>query len=331
MIALTSAGNPLRQALWPLGLLYGSVAAVRNWTFAAGLRAVHKLPVPVLSVGNLTVGGTGKTPTTAWLCELARSRGRRPGVLARGYGRAPGAELNDEGLMLQRRLPWLLQEQDPDRVAAGRRLVERGADFVVLDDGLQHRRLHRDRDLVCLDAALPFGNGHCLPAGDLREFRGGLRRAGLVLLTRAGGLPADALVARIRRVHQLAGAALPVYATEHAPSGLRRQPDGAELPLSALAGQRVVLLSAIAKPDSFRTTVAELGAEITAEFRHRDHHRFTAAELEQARRAAAAADAWLLTTEKDDARLGAVEFVRHVLQVSLRFLEAPPSPAEVLL
>jgi tetraacyldisaccharide 4'-kinase len=98
-----------------------------------------------------------------------------------------------------------------------------------------------------------------------------------------------------------------------------------------LVGQRVVLLSAIAKPDSFRTTVAALGAEITAEFRHRDHHRFTVAELEQARRAAAAADAWLVTTEKDEARLGEVELVRHVLQVSLRFLETPPSPAEVLL
>jgi tetraacyldisaccharide 4'-kinase len=329
--ALTSAGNPLRQALWPLGLLYGGVAAVRNWTFTAGLRAVHRLPVPVLSVGNLTVGGTGKTPTTAWLCELARARGRRPGVLARGYGRAPGAALNDEGMMLQRRLPWLLQEQDPDRVQGGQRLCAKGADFVVLDDGLQHRRLHRDRDLVCLDATLPFGNGHCLPAGDLREFRGGLRRAGIVLLTRAGGLPTEALLARVRKVHELAGAAVPVYATEHAPCGLRRQPDGAELPLTALAGQRVVLLSAIARPESFRATVAELGAEVVGDLRHRDHHRFRAAELEQAQRTAAAAGAWLVTTEKDDARLGGIGLVRHVLQVALRFLDAPPSPAEVLL
>ena len=330
-MAEASSGNPLRQALWPLGLLYGAVAAVRNWTFTAGLRQVHRLPVPVISVGNLTVGGTGKTPTVAWLCELARAHGRRPGVLARGYGRAPGARLNDEGMMLQRRLPWLLQEQDPDRAAGGRRLCEQGADFVVLDDGMQHRRLHRDRDLVCLDAALPFGNGHCLPAGDLREFRGGLARAGIVLLTRAGALAPDALVARIRRVHELAGAPVPVHATEHAPCALRRQPDGAELPLSALTGQRVVLLSAIAKPDSFRGTMAALGAEIAAEFRHRDHHRFTAAELEQARRAADAAGAWLVTTEKDDARLGASDLVRHVLQVALRFLDAPPLPAEVLL
>ena len=128
------------------------------------------------------------TPTlSAPCCVLARA----PGVLARGYGRAPGAALNDEGLLLQRRLPWLLQEQDPDRVAAGKKLVDRGADFVVLDDGFQHRRLHRDLDVVCLDARLPFSNGHCLPAGDLREFRSGLRRADVLLLTRADAISRD--------------------------------------------------------------------------------------------------------------------------------------------
>jgi tetraacyldisaccharide 4'-kinase len=177
--------HPLRQALWPLGLAWGAVAGVRNWLFDARLRKVHRLPVPVVSIGNLTVGGTGKTPAVAWLCALAKAHGKRPGVLARGYGRAPGARLNDEGELLQRRMPWLLQEQDPDRVAAGARLVGKGADFVVLDDGFQHRRLHRDLDVVCVDATLPFGNGLCLPAGDLREFRSGLRRAGMVLLTRA--------------------------------------------------------------------------------------------------------------------------------------------------
>jgi tetraacyldisaccharide 4'-kinase len=214
--------QPLRASLWPLGLLYGTVAALRNWTFEAGLRRVHRLPVPVVSVGNLTVGGTGKTPTVAWLCALAKARGRTPGVLARGYGRVPGQVLNDEGTMLQRRLPWLLQQQDPDRVAAGARLVAQGADWVVLDDGMQHRRLHRDLDVVCVDATLPFGNGLCLPAGDLREFRGGLRRAGVVLLTRAGSLSPEQRRARIDRIRQLARADVPVHACEHAPAALVR-------------------------------------------------------------------------------------------------------------
>jgi tetraacyldisaccharide 4'-kinase len=324
-----SGSHPLRQALWPLGLAYGAVTALRNWTFAARLRTVHRLPVPVVSIGNLTVGGTGKTPTTAWLCALARGRGKRPGVLARGYGRAPGAKLNDEGAMLAAELPWLLQEQDPDRVAAGQRLCAAGADFVVLDDGFQHRRLHRDLDIVCLDATLPFGNGNCLPAGDLREFRSGLRRAGLLLLTRAGKLDDGQLLQRQQRLRELCGRAVPIHATEHAPRDLLRQPDGAVLPTSLLAGQRVVLLSAIARPDAFAATATELGAEVVATFAHRDHHRFTAPELERAAAAATAAGAWLLTTAKDDARIAAPSPPRYVLRIGLRFLGPAPLPAEV--
>ena len=324
------AVSPLRTSLWPLGLLYGAVAAVRNWTFDARLRRVHRLPATVVSVGNLTVGGTGKTPTVAWLCSLARRCGRVPGVLARGYGRAPGDVLNDEGTMLQRRLPWLLQQQDPDRVAAGARLLQQGVDYVVLDDGMQHRRLHRDLDVVCLDATLPFGNGQCLPAGDLREFRSGLRRAGVVLLTRAEALAPEQLRTRTARLRELAGAALPVHACTHAPTTLVT-PDGALLPPDALRGARVVLLSAIARPATFRALVEQLGAEVVRELRHRDHHRFTPAEIEAAAAAARAASAWIVTTEKDDARLLRFSLPRHVLRVDLRFLDGEPSPRELLL
>ena len=324
--------NPLRQALWPLATLYGGVAAARNALFALGWKKVHRLDVPVVSIGNLTVGGTGKTPTVAWLCQLAKDRGRTPGVLARGYGRAPGAALNDEGLLLQRRLPWLLQEQDPDRVAAGKKLVDRGADFVVLDDGFQHRRLHRDLDVVCLDARLPFSNGHCLPAGDLREFRSGLRRADVLLLTRADAISRDQLAARVQRLRQISGKkSLPVHACVHAASDLVEQPGGATAPLEALRGARVVLLSAIAKPASFRATVEALGAEVVQEFVHRDHHRFTRAEVDAAVAAARAADARLVTTEKDDARLDGFDALRSVLRVDLGFVDAPPAPAELLL
>ena len=328
---MADGSQPLRAALWPFGVLYGAVAALRNWTFDAGLRAVHRLSAPVVSIGNLTVGGTGKTPTVAWLCALAKARGRTPGVLARGYGRAPGALLNDEGTMLQRRLPWLLQQQDPDRAAGGVRLVQAGADFVVLDDGMQHRRLHRDLDVVCLDATLPFGNGMCLPAGDLREFRSGLRRAGVVLLTRASALVPTQLRARVDRIRALAGAALPVHACEHAPAALVAAHDGSEQPLSLLQGRRVVLLSAIARPQSFRATVEGLGADVVAELRHRDHHRFTAAEVAAAVAAAQRHDALLLTTEKDDARLQPFAVERHVLRVELRFLDGTPPPSEFLL
>lgn len=324
-------GHVLRQALWPLGLLYGAVSAVRNGMFAVGWKQVHKLSVPVVSIGNLTVGGTGKTPTVAWLCQLARQNGKVPGVLARGYGRAPGAELNDEGMLLQRRFPWLLQEQDPDRVAAGKRLVDKGADFIVLDDGFQHRRLHRDLDVVCLDARLPFANGQCLPAGDLREFRSGLRRADCLLLTRAGGLDREQIALRVERLRRVAGKNLPVHACDHAPTDLVRQPAGEVEPAASLEGRRVVLFSAIAKPGSFRATVARLGAEIVDEVVHRDHHRFTQAEVDAAAARAKQADAILVTTEKDDARLDAFDLERHVLRIDLRFVDAEPRPGEFLL
>ncbi|MFM1873608.1 MAG: Tetraacyldisaccharide 4-kinase [Planctomycetota bacterium] len=328
-----SAGvSSLRQALWPLGLLYGTVAAARNLAFDVGIKKTHRLAATVVSVGNLAVGGTGKTPTVAWLCELARAAGRRPGVLARGYGRTPGAELNDEGLMLQRRLPWLLQEQRPDRVAAGARLLARGADYVVLDDGFQHRRLHRDLDLVCLDATLPFGNGQCLPSGDLREWRSGLRRAGLVLLTRASGLSPEALAQRVRRLREIARKPeLAVYATEHAPLDLVLQPSGEQRPVAELRRRRVVLLSAIARPASFRSTCEALGADVVGELAHRDHHTFTAAELERAVATARAADAMLLTTEKDDARIGEGGPERAVLRIGLRFFGPEPTAKELLL
>jgi tetraacyldisaccharide 4'-kinase len=326
--------HPLRASLWPLGLLYGAATAVRNWTFDAGLRRVHRLSVPVVSVGNLTVGGTGKTPTVAWLCALARARGRRPGVLARGYGRSTGEPLNDEGTMLQRRLPDLLQQQDPDRVAAGERLVAQGADWIVLDDGLQHRRLHRDLDVVCLDATLPFGNGQCLPAGDLREFRSGLRRAGIVLLTRAAALTAEQRRARVDRIRQLAHRDVPVHACEHAPAALVHVgAAGGEVaePLDALRERPVVLLSAIARPGAFRASVEALGARVVGEARYRDHHRFTAAEVDAAARDAQSAGAWLVTTEKDDARLLPFAVERRVLRIELRFLDGPPDPRELLL
>lgn len=330
---MSSDGGPglLRRVTWPLGLVYRAVAAVRNRTFDAGLRAVHRVTVPVVSIGNLTVGGTGKTPTVAYVCELARSRGKRPGVVARGYGRAPGALLNDEGAMLQRRFPWLLQQQDPDRVAGARRLVEAGADFVVMDDGFQHRRLHRDLDVVCVDAAQPFGNGSCLPTGDLREGPAGLRRAGVVLLTRAARLDANRLGTSVATVRRFVRDGVGVHACDHAAKDFVAQPTGTVVDLAAMRGRRAWLLSGIARPASFRAAIESIGVVVAGEHRHRDHHRFTADEVAAAARAATAADAVLVVTEKDDARLAEFAIERHVLRIELRFLHDPPPPATFLL
>jgi tetraacyldisaccharide 4'-kinase len=323
---VSGAPGALRRSLWPLAAVYGLGVWMRNALFDAGVRRVHRLPVPVVSVGNLTVGGTGKTPFVAWLVERARARGRRPGVLARGYRRAAGAELNDEGLLLAGRFPDLPQVQDPDRVRGGRALVARGVDLIVLDDGFQHRRLHRDRDLVCLDAERPFAGGLLLPAGNLREPRAALRRASAVVLTRAGAIAPPALAGLGARLRELAGERLAVFAAEHRPSDVRWRPADRVEPAAALAGRAVLLLSAIARPQTFAATVHDLGARVVAHVARRDHHAWEARELEQAASRARAQGAVLLVTEKDDVKLPP-SLERGVLRIDFAFLGDTPDDA----
>lgn len=324
---MSAALRRLRRVLQPLSWGYGGAVSARNAMFDLGVRRIERLPVPVVSVGNVTVGGTGKTPLVLWLVASAQRAGRRPGVLARGYGRARGAALNDEGTMLAARLPGLLQVQDPDRARGGRRLVELGADWIVMDDGFQHRRLHRDTDLLCLDAAAPFADGRLLPAGDLREAPASLRRAQAVILTRADRLGAEERARVAARVGAALGPGVPVFCAQHAARDVLARPDGAALPLAAVRGRRVVLLCAIGRPESFVETAQGLGAEVVDAVRYRDHHQFTPAELRDAVDRAQRHDATLLLTEKDDARVLDWPAPRWVLRVDLAFLgPAPGAP-----
>lgn len=315
----------LRYAALPFAWIYGASMAVRNRVYDR--RSATELGVPVVSVGNLAVGGTGKTPLVVHLVERARAAGKHPGVLARGYGRAPGAALNDEGMLLAGRFPDLLQVQDPDRIRGGRALVARGADYIVLDDGFQHRRLHRDVDLVCLDATRPFE--FVLPAGLQRESAYGLRRASAIVLSRADAVEDEARAEIARRVARFAGRSLPVYACTHTPLDLLSQPDGAVAPSASLRARRVVLLSAIARPERFAATARALGAVVVEHVVRRDHAHLDAADLEALARGAAMRDACLLVTEKDDVKLGRLPVPRLVLRIELAFVQ--PLPDELLL
>ena len=315
--------------LSPLGWLYGLGTRVRDACYDHRLLRVQSLPVPVICVGNLTVGGTGKTPVVMWIVEELRRLGKRPGVLARGYGRQPGDMLNDEGRMLAAAIPDLPQVQDPDRFAGGRELIEtHGVDLIVMDDGFQHRRLARDLDLVCIDAESPFGGGACLPAGFLREPAIGLARAGAVVLTRYDRLDAAAAEPLGRLVRSLAPNAT-VYKATHSPLELVDRPSGETRPPDDLAGRAVFLLSAIGQPDHFETTVRRLGADIKGHRSFIDHHVFTAAELEAVAAQASAAAAVLVTTEKDEARLCAWTQPRLVLKIRIGFLGASPDLTSV--
>lgn len=325
----------LRRSLWPISFVYRCVTGIRNYGFDLGLRKVSKLDVPVVSVGNLTVGGTGKTPLVVWLVEAARRAGRAPGVLARGYGRAPGARLNDEGELLARRFPDLPQVQDPDRVRGGRQLVaEHGVDLVILDDGFQHRRLHRDVDILCLDAWRPFAQGLVLPAGDLREAaKPGLRRATVAVLTRVDVLETRARIeARIEQVREFARRGvddLPIFACSHGPSDLTRLDGSDPEPVAELRAQRVVLASAIARPDRFRATVEGLGAEVVEELTFRDHHRFDGDDVRRIAARATELSAVVVVTEKDAVKLAAFDLDARVLRIDIEWFGGEPSLADL--
>lgn len=263
-------GGLARGALSALALGWGGAQVLKAAAYARGLRRSVHLPAPVLSVGNLAVGGTGKTPFTAWLVRHLRSRGRTPGVLSRGYGPRTLGGLSDEGAVLEHLLgPRLPQVEDPDRVRGGRHLLAArpDVDVLVLDDGFQHRRLARDLDVVLLDAVDPWGLGRLLPRGRLREPPAALARAGAVVLTRAERVDGPALEALSAQVARLTRAPVAVARTEPVALAV-----GAErLAPAVLDGAGVVAVAGLADPSSFEHTLARLGARVLAMHRLADH------------------------------------------------------------
>ncbi|MBV9848724.1 MAG: tetraacyldisaccharide 4'-kinase [Armatimonadetes bacterium] len=283
-----------------------------------GLRRRERLPVPVVSVGNLTVGGTGKTPMTRLLCRRLTDGGRRVAVLSRGHGgRGRGvrlvsdahgniarsaADAGDEPLLLAQTLPGVPVLVGKDRRQAGREALRRFAlDALVLDDGFQFWQLARDLDIVLLDARRPFDNGHALPRGLLREPARHLSRAGVAVVTRADALDDTGREALRARVAALAPVA-DLYWARHAATGLVPvgEFNAPTLPLDALRGRRVLAWSAIARPDSFAGTLAATGAEIVAHIAQPDHYAPAVPDVERVRRRMQEehADA-LVMTEKD--------------------------------
>jgi len=296
-------------------LLYGAAVKLRLRLYALpGL--ARRADLPVISVGNLTVGGTGKTTIVAWLVFELERRGRRPAVVSRGYlgraGRGPvivsrgqgplvAPEISgDEPFLLANRLPGAVVVAGSDRVVGCEAALQAGADCVVLDDGFQHLRLARDLDIVLLDAHNPFGNYRLLPAGTLREPVSGLGRAGAVVITRSRPGESFAVVERVVRRYN---ATVPLLRAGHRWSGfVNAGGDLVERPARAVA------FCGIGNPQVFVTDLEQQGVHV-AEFRaFRDHHPFTAADWAGLRESAARHQATLLTTEKDLVRLRA--FVR---------------------
>jgi len=296
----SARGRLSRALLGPLGAAWTGVMAARNAAYDAGLFAAHAAPVPVVSVGNLSLGGTGKTPLVAWVAGRLLRAGHSPAIVSRGYGAARGT-VSDEAAELALLLPGVPHVADADRVAGARTAARAGAGVVVLDDGFQHRRLHRDLDLVAIDATDPFGCGHVFPRGLLRERLAGLSRAHAAILTRATAVPPERRDAiRARLAEACAGRVPGVWAeASHAPVALR-DGEGNREDLGWLAGRDVVGFAGIGNPAAFRDTLHALGARVVAFRAFPDHHAYGAADTRDlAGLAAAHGAAALVTTLKD--------------------------------
>jgi tetraacyldisaccharide 4'-kinase len=282
---------------------YRAGVAIRNHAFDRGWKAAHRAEIPVVSIGNITLGGTGKTPMVEWVARWFRTRGFRVAILSRGYGQQEG--LNDEGRVLEENLPDVPHLQGRDRVALARVAVEElESQVLVLDDGFQHRRLARDLDIVLLDALDPFGLGRMFPRGLLREPVGSLRRAGVVVLSRADLVNAerrDAIRARVGRWIDPARWA----EARHAPLDLIDSEARSE-PLAALAGKRIAAFCGIGNPEGFRRTLEGLGASVAGFRAFPDHHAYTSADVADLCSWAREIGADLaLTTQKDLVKLRA--------------------------
>jgi tetraacyldisaccharide 4'-kinase len=313
--------GPLGLALTPAAWAYRTGFLAREAAYRRGWLARGRLACPVVAVGNLAVGGTGKTPAVEMVARWLAEDGRRVAILSRGYGRRPAASVElvsdggaprlsaeragDEPLLLARRLPGVAVVVGADRLAAGRWAVaELRPDVVLLDDAFQQRRLLKDVDIVCLDTRAPWGPGGLFPRGTLREPPAALARADLVVLTRADA--GRNLAGLYQEIRQYAGAA-PCLPTDYVIEGLRDHQSGAFQPREAIGGRGVLAFAGIAAPERLADALVGLGAVVRDVVVFPDHHRYTPRDLAAViRRARSVGASLLVTTEKDAVRLGPV-------------------------
>ena len=343
----------LRGFLGLLSWLYLGIVQLRLWLYRKRLLRERQLGCLVISIGNLTVGGTGKTPVVEKFARALQSGGRRVAILSRGYkSKKPplfkrlsnrfgpeqefvprivsdghsllldSRKAGDEPYMLASNLKDVIVLVDRDRVKSGIYAIEKmGCDTLLLDDGLQYLRLKHRLDVVLVDRQAPFGNEHLLPRGTLREPPPNLRRASYIFITKsAHGLDNSELIARIRRYNRTAQ----IIECTHSARYLQHVFDGTRLPLDYLNGRYVGAISAIAQPDSFEDALRRLGARIELSRHFADHHRFTDKEIAGFVRRCVNRDVdAVITTEKDCVRfprLKTAELPVYFLRVEIEIL-----------
>ena len=316
----------LRAILKGISCICAAIVALRYFLYRVGLKRRHPLGIQVISIGNVTAGGTGKTPVTEIFARTLAAEGRKVAILSRGYRRkeAPwwqrlftdvispplvvsdgkhvlldSATGGDEPYMLASNLPGVAVVVDRDRVKAGRYAIKRlGCDTIILDDGFQYQKLKHSIEVVLVDSTNPFGNGNMLPRGILREPVRHLKRADIIFLTKCRG-DVSAVVQEIRKYNKTAE----IVECTHAPKSLKDVWSREEFPLTWLEGKTTCTLSGIASPKGFENSLRHLGAKVVWCERYADHHSYDSSEILYAlnRTADMGADA-LVTTEKDAVR-----------------------------
>ncbi len=309
-----------------ISCIFAAIVALRYFLYRVGLKRRHPLGIQVISIGNVTAGGTGKTPVTEIFARTLAAEGRKVAILSRGYRRkeAPwwqrlftdvispplvvsdgkhvlldSATGGDEPYMLASNLPGVAVVVDRDRVKAGRYAIKRlGCDTIILDDGFQYQKLKHSIEVVLVDSTNPFGNGNMLPRGILREPVRHLKRADIIFLTKCRG-DVSAVVQEIRKYNKTAE----IVECTHAPKSLKDVWSREEFPLTWLEGKTTCTLSGIASPKGFENSLRHLGAKVVWCERYADHHSYDSSEILYAlnRTADMGADA-LVTTEKDAVR-----------------------------
>jgi len=323
--------------LFPLTLasaLYRRFTILRYQFYQRGLISSRKLSIPVVSVGNVTVGGTGKTPTTLYLARLLYNQGKRVVVLSRGYKGSASQKVNvvsdgkqvmlspdeagDEPFLLAEKLPGIPVLTGKDRgLLAEYAQREFTAEVIILDDGFQHLKLQRDLDIVLLDGENPLGNGFLLPRGSLREPAELLTRAHLFLVTE---LRAEKDGEAIKHLIRLYNRSAPIFFARYVPVTLEGLRQGEKLPLEYLRGKKVVAVAGVARPESFPRLLVELGAQVERTVFFPDHHRYYAQDLHKVEGRSV-----IVITEKDAVKIRSLALPERpivVLGIELRIEQA---------
>ena len=293
-----TAAAMLRCVLGPVSLAYGAAVAVRNFLYDTGLLKSHKLPVPVVSIGNITTGGTGKTPLVIWMCRYLTGKGVRCAILTRGYKTA-GQEDADEPALLAKSCPGVGVVVNPDRLAAAQKAIEQfGAQILILDDGFQHRRIRRDLNILAADATCPFGYGKLLPAGLLREHLRGLARADAVVISRFDQAQPDRIEEIEKTIQKYAGQ-IPVAHSSHRQShGLDCA--GKKLPIEYFKDKKLFVFCGIGNPQAFVHCLKQQGMNIVGSRFFNDHHAYCLQDIEEIAALAVARGAEIaICTQKD--------------------------------